>query len=254
MKLSILAIVALIAPMCPAATIFEDIVVRNYPLDPNATISVTNRDGAIWIYGANTSEAKIQAIKRAYTQERLDKIDIDISTTPQQLSIETKYPPASGWSFGDRSGTVDYVIVVPWTCKIERADLANGEVLIESMRGTARANLSNGRMFVHNCFGNVHAHVANGGVDVGFEWWEPQPFTIDAEIVNGNAHAYIPGDAALHMIASSLNGHVFSDFVDKQNRQPGGVRKIDMIVSGPSPAELKLSAINGSIKVVEAKY
>jgi hypothetical protein len=254
MRLSILAIVVLIAPICPAATIFEDIVVRNYALEPNATVRISNRDGAIWIYGANTNEAKIQAIKRAYSQERLDKIDIGISATAQKLSIDTKYPPAPRWSFADRSGTVDYVIVLPWTCKIERAELANGEVLIDGMRDTARANLSNGRMFVHNCFGNVEAQVANGGVDVAFDWWELHPFTVDAEIVNGNAHAYIPGDASFHVLASSVNGHVFSDFVDRQDRQPGGSSKIDMFIPGPSPAEVKLRAVNGSIKVVEAKY
>jgi DUF4097 and DUF4098 domain-containing protein YvlB len=254
MKLSILAVVALIAPICPAATIFEDTIVHDYSVEPNATLSIRNRDGAIWIYGADTHEVKIQAIKKAYSQERLDKIDIDISATPQQVSIETKYPLAPRSGLGDRSGTVDYVIVLPWTCKIERADLANGEVLIEGMRDTAYANLGNGRMFVHNCFANVHAQVANGGLDVAFDWWESESFAVEAEIANGNLHAYVPSDAAFHLLASSVNGHVVSDFVDKQDRQPGGVRKIDMVVSGSSSAEVKLHAVNGSIKVVEAKY
>jgi hypothetical protein len=256
MKMSILAIALLSsAHLLPAGPILEESVSQNAPLDPDATISIRNDDGAIWIYGADTREAKIQAIKKAYSQERLDAIKIDIVTTPQSLAIETKYPPKPRWSLRDRSGTVDYVIVVPWTCTVARADLANGEVLIDGMReAPVHTRLSNGRMFVHNCFGDVHAEVKNGGLDIAFEWWEGRKFSVDAKIINGNAHALLPGEAIFHLLATSVNGGVVSDFLGEQDRQRGGVPKIDIVIPGEPHAEMRLQAINGSVQVAESKF
>ena len=256
MNMSILAMALLSsATLVSAAPILEDIVAKNVPINPDARISIRNDDGAIWIYGADTGEAKIQAIKKAYSRERLDAIKIDIVTTPQSLSIETKYPPKPRWSLRDRSGTVDYVVVVPWTCTIERADLANGEVLIDGLReASVHARLSNGRMFVHNCFGDVHAQVTNGGLDVAFEWWEQHKFSIDAKIINGNAHAVLPGEAIFHLLATSVNGAVVSDFLGEQDRQRGGVPKIDISMPGEPQAEMHLQAVNGSIQIAETKF
>jgi DUF4097 and DUF4098 domain-containing protein YvlB len=153
----------------------------------------------------------------------------------------------------DRSGTVDYVIVVPWTCDIARADLTNGELLVEGMRGgEAHASLGNGRLFGHNCFTDLHVAVANGGLDIGYDWWEEHRFSLEAEIVNGNARAFIPGEAAFHLLASSVNGHVVSDFVEKEHRQASGATKIDMAVGGPAQTDIKVHAVNGSIKIAEA--
>lgn len=256
MKMSILAIALLGTTVAAvAAPILEYTVTSTVSLNSNATISIHNDDGAIWIYGADVREAKIQAIKKAYTQERLDQIKIDISATPERLSIDTKYPPRSKWTLRDRSGTVDYVLIVPWTCQIARAELDNGEFLVEGMREAAvHARLGNGRMFIHNCFAEIHAEVANGGLDVGYDWWEERPFSLDGKIVNGNVHAFVPGDAAFHLLASSVNGHVVSDFSAAQDRQRGGVPKIDIVIPGPVQAELRLEAINGSVQVAEIKY
>lgn len=256
MKLSILAIACLsMAANVGAAPILEDTFTRTIPLDANATISVRNASGTVWIYGADVREVKMQAIKKAYSQERLDAIQIDVSATAQSLSIETRYPPSARWSLRDRSGTVDYVLVVPWTCKIEQVELANGEVLIDGMRGAvARGRLENGRMFVHNCFGNTEVEVVNGGLDVGYDWWEERKFSVTTKAVNGNTHAFLPGDAAFHLLASSVNGHVVSDFSAGQDRQRSGARKIDIVVPGDPRAELNLQSVNGSIQVAEIKF
>jgi hypothetical protein len=70
--------------------------------------------------------------------------------------------------------------------------------------------------------------------------------------VNGNARASIPGDAAFHLSAASVNGHVASDFTEKENRRQDLVSNIDMSIGGTSEAEVKIRAINGSVKIAEA--
>lgn len=256
MKLSILAIAWLsTASAIFAAPVMEETVNKTITLSPDASITIQNEDGAIWIYGANIQEVRLQAIKKAYSQERLDSIQIEIASTPSHLSIDTKYPARQRWSWRDRSGTVDYLLVVPWTCTITKAHLTNGEMLIDGMRDSRlSATLVNGRMFLHNCFANITAEVSSGGLAMAYDWWESRKFSVDAKIVNGNAYALLPEDAAFHLIGSSKSGNVTSDFMSEQVRERGGQPKIDIVTPGDPKSEISLHAVNGSIQVAEIKF
>jgi hypothetical protein len=233
--------------------VVEEIVEQNYRIDPGATLSIRNTDGSIRIYGANIPELRLHAVKKAYRHERLQQIHVDVSAQSNAVSIETRFPPKPKWGFSDRSGTVDYILILPQFCSISRLELINGEVLIEGMRGNnVHANLVNGRLFGHNCFGDVHLAVTNGGLDVGYHWWEHRPFSVNVDVVNGNARAFIPSEASFHLLATSVNGHVASDFSDKQDRQRDGVTTIDTTVGGASEANVNIHATNGSVRIVEA--
>jgi hypothetical protein len=236
-----------------AAAVLEDVIEKTYVIDPRARVSIQNDEGSIQIYGADINELKMQAIKRAYNAERLAKISINVSVRPGEISIDTQYPPKPKWGWSDRSGTVDYIIILPWTCDVTRLELGNGEVVLEDMRGdNVHANLGNGRLYGHNCFSDLHVSVANGGLDIGYDWWETHRFSVDAQIVNGNARVFIPGEAAFRLAAASVNGHVASDFIEKEDRRQNGPTTVEALIGGPSETDIKIRAINGNIKIAEA--
>jgi hypothetical protein len=231
----------------------EEIVEQTYKVDPTATLSLSNTDGSIRIYGTDTTEIKLQAVKKTYSAERLSKISVNVSVQPGSVSIETNYPPKKTWGWGDRSGTVDYTLVVPRTCKISRLDLANGEILIDGMRGEAvHANLANGRLYAHNCFSEAHLSVITGGLDVSYNWWEQRKFSIDAQIVNGHMHVFIPGDASFHVVAETEDGLIDNAFAEQAQRTGDDLSKIDAVVGTNPEAELRLRARNGNIQIGEA--
>ena len=231
----------------------EQVSEKSYAVNQDANFSIRNMDGSIRIYGSNKPEVKVQAIKKAYSAERLNKIAVNVSVRPDFVSIETHFPPKQTWGLFDRSGTVDYVIVVPETAKISHLELANGEVLIDSMRGEdVHANLTNGRLFAHNCFGDLHLAVISGGLDVIYDWWEQRRFSVEAEIVNGNARAFVPGDASFHLVAEALNGKIANDFDAQEERNGGEVTKIDMVISTAAASDIKIRATNGNVKIAEA--
>jgi putative adhesin len=232
----------------------EEIVERTYQVGPAVRLSVSNADGAIRVYGADVTEIHVQAVKKAYSTARLRKIDINISTQPGSVSIETNYPPRKTWGLTDRSGTVDYTLVVPQTCVIAKLDLAAGEMLIEGLRGgSAHAHLRNGRLFVHNCFGDIDLTAENGGIDIYYDWWDEIKLSIKAEIADGGVRAFIPGDASFHLLAETEDGHVANDFAEKEQRQRD-VRKIDKIIGTQAGAEVRLHARNGNIKIAEVTF
>jgi hypothetical protein len=232
--------------------VLEEIVEQKYPLDPNAKFTLTNGDGSVRIYGADRPEMKLQAIKKAYTKDRLEKIDVSVAVQPGNVLINTKYPPKPKWGLSDRSGTVDYVIVLPWNCDVQQVDLGNGELLIEGMRGNeVHARLGNGRLFGHNCFTNLHLSIGSGGIDVAYDWWENHTIALDTTIREGNARVFIPSDAQFRLHAETANGHIFNDFSSKEDRIPGDRVKIDLSVGTEPNADLKLRALDGSINIKE---
>ncbi len=106
-----------------------------YTIEPRANIAIKNVDGTICIYGSSANEIRVQAIKRAYTPRRLKQIAVNVSVQPGCASIETNFPKKQTWGLFDRSGTVEYTIVVPQTANISRLELGNGEILVDGMHG-----------------------------------------------------------------------------------------------------------------------
>ena len=152
--------------------VLEETFEQLFAVEPNANITIQNGDGAVMVYGSNTNEMRVRAVKRAYQRARLEQIAIDVSTKPGSVSISTKFPPRSRWGLFDRSGTVDYTVTVPATANIARLELDAGEILVDGMRGqTTRARLGEGRMFARNCFTNLDVAIWRGNLILSYDWW-----------------------------------------------------------------------------------
>jgi hypothetical protein len=231
--------------------ILEETFEQFYRIEPTANLSIKNRDGVVRVYGSQASDMRVQAIKRAYTRERLKQIVVDVSVQPGAVSIETNFPSKPTWGLFDRSGTVEYTIVVPQTANVSRLESGNGEVLVEGMRGqTLQAQLERGRMLARNCFSNAFFSLGRGTLTLTYEWWEPGKFSIQANVANGNALVFLPGAAAFHLITEAPHGKVANDFVERAKRHAEEKSNMDTLVHGGGDAIIKLQAKNDDIKVV----
>jgi hypothetical protein len=235
--------------------VLEETFERLYTIEPNANITIQNGDGAVMVYGSNTSEMQVHAIKRAYRRSRLKQIAIDVSTKPGSVSITTKFPPRPKWGLFDRSGTVDYTVVVPATANIAGLELDAGEILVDGMRGAAtRARLGEGRMFARNCFTNLDLAIWRGNLILSYDWWEKSTFTAQASLAQGNAWAYLPVGGAFHLLAKAVHGEIFNDFETRAVAESAAARgmKVDALVNGGGEATIKFRVTEGNIKIVEA--
>ena len=239
----------------PAETsILEEVSDRHYPIDSlSPTISVSNRDGSISIYGAggDVREIRVETLKKAFTPERLKSISVRVNAQSNSISIETDVPQ-NRKLFSDRSGTVDLVIIVPQAATISKLELSNGEMLIEEMRSAeAHARLGSGRLFVHNCFGSIDIVIQTGNLGLFYDWWEDHDFSIRTKINDGNAFAFLPEEAAFHLIASSVTGKVANDFEEKEQRRPEGTNHADQLVGGAATPKIEIEANEGNIRIAE---
>ena len=242
----------LLANRATAGEVLEDVVERRFPLDPSGTFSLRAIDGTVEIFGTDSREVKIVAIKKAFSPERLNAIAIRVDARQNAVNIETTPPPAPRHHFSDRSGTVEYIINIPQTARIARVELPNGELVIDGMRGASiAASLGSGQLVTHNCFCDQTIHVNQGGLNVFFDWMEERPISIEAEIEDGNLSARLPTDAAFHMHAVAKQGHVSSDFSPMGTRQRDDDSEISEAIGDAPATKLTFRAAEGNIHVSE---
>jgi hypothetical protein len=251
-----IALIALGLSGCGKAEdgILEEITEQTYPLDPNAAVSIRNLDGSIRIYGSDKPEMIVQTIKKAYSAQRLKGIVAHVSVQTASAKIDTIYPPQpKRWSVADRSGTVDYNLVIPQTCRIASLELTNGEVMVEGMRGPGiSAKLGTGRLVSHNCFGDLRLSVVMGNLDLFFDWWERTKCSIGADVVNGNILAMIPSDASFTVAAESVNGKVASTFGSNSDTLAEHDHHWQLTVGSEASSDIRVRTTNGNIRIQES--
>ena len=233
----------------------EEIIEQKYDVNPDATLSVENIDGSIRVYGADKPEIVIQAIKKAYNAERLKGIVVDVKASQSGVAITTTYPPRKN-ALSDRSGTVDYIVVVPKTAKVTKLDLVNGEVLVDGLRNgsSARAHLVNGWLAGHNCFGDIDLSVETGRLDVGYDWWENHEFAIKAASTHGNIRAIFPSDASLNLSASATEGRIANGFQSSKTTSNDVIHSVAEVIGPDAQAVVSLEARRGNIRIDKLNY
>jgi hypothetical protein len=237
------------------STVLEEVVEQVYPIEPDANISIYNRDGAVLVYGSDDNELHVRAVKKAYSRERLNQIAVDVATKPGVVSVTAKSPPVPKWAFRDHSGTIDCTIVVPESVSISALDLNAGEVLLDSMSGQeVHARLSDGRIFARNCFTNLDLAVNRGTLTVSYDWWEEEKFSARVKVAQGNAWLWAPSDAAFHLLANVARGKIANDFNDLaiSAHSSGKEMNADQIINGGGEATIQIQVDQGNIKIGEA--
>lgn len=237
-------------PGAAGTQIFQETFEKTYSLNPSARFRLKNQDGSVWIYGANVSEMKVRALKKAYRKDRLEQINVNVVVRPDVVTIETTFPAKPKWGLSDRSGTVDYVIILPWFCDVEKVELGAGEVMIEGMRGNeVQAELGSGRMFGRNCYTDMRLSLAVGDLAVAYDWWESQAVAVNARNGNGNMQIFIPRDAQFRLHAETADGLVLTDFANEGS--PANRKSLELAIGDNPNGQMRIQAVNGSITVKE---
>ena len=252
-KCAVAALVAAVflSGVANSAEPLEDTFDETYTLDGDGTISIKNTDGSIRIYAADVDEVHVHAVKRAYSAARLNGIEVVANATSKALTIDTRYPPKPSGLFADKSGTVDYMLVVPMRTNIAACDLSAGEILIEGLQeGSAKAHLVNGWLAAHNCFVDTDVSLVNGRLDVSYDWWQPEKrFRANAVSVNGLVHVWIAPEMSAAISAATENGKIANSLDDENASPVSNTRSVEVAVGDGQGATLSLRSTDGNIRI-----
>ena len=232
-----------------ATKALEESLEQKYELDADATLSISNTDGSIRVYAAETSEILIQATKKAYTAERLKGIVVDVQASRKAVTINTTFPPRKN-ALSDRSGIVDYIVIVPQAIKITQLELVNGEVTIEGLRGgSAKTHVKNGWIAGQDCFADLDLTVETGRLDVFYGWWENHKFSVKGSSNRGILRAFLPSDASVMLNATSEMGRIINVFGPQKTGPNDTVRSLNTVMGVNAEAAIELKAGSGDIQI-----
>jgi len=240
-------VIALLATGSLFASVTEE-ETFSYRLDDGGRFSLSNVNGSVVVTGGDGDSVEIIAIKKADNQEDLDKIEIEISHSADEIIVETELGESNRWfSRGSNSGSVRYEVIVPLSTRLDSVETVNGNVNISGVSGKVFAESVNGDLEVSDLAGDVGLSTVNGSIEAEFARLEDQQ-RVKMETVNGRVTIDLPEDADVDISADTLNGGInASDFGLETDKGFVGSDLNGKIGNGG--ARLNIDTVNGSIKI-----
>ncbi|MDT7779578.1 MAG: hypothetical protein QOC99_2090 [Acidobacteriota bacterium] len=227
---------------------------QTYPLAGGGRVALSNLNGSVKVFAWERNEVKVDAVKRAYTQERLSEAKIKVDASPSRVRIETEYPE---YRWSDRDGerhenpaSVEYTLTVPRAAIIDEIDLVNGGLSIEGVTGPVHASSVNGRVVAAGLTGAVNLSVVNGRLEASLDRLNDSG-TVSLSAVNGALVVTIPSDSNALLHADTVHGQISNDFNLPVREGEYVGRDLEGRL-GQGGAHVRLSNVNGSITIRRA--
>jgi DUF4097 and DUF4098 domain-containing protein YvlB len=228
---------------------------QTYPLSSQGRISLSNINGSVKVTAWDRDEVKVDAVKLAYRQDRLDEAKITVRADANTVHIQTAYPErtqnfTSGEGRQNNPAKVEYTLMVPRSARIDSIELINGNLNIEGITGDVKGSSINGRVSGQGLMGDVKLSTINGTVEAVFSRLN-EAKTITLGSVNGPLTLIIPSDSNAEIKAGTVHGGITNDFgLPVRHGEYVGRDLAGQI--GQGGARIKLGNVNGSITIKHA--
>ncbi|MGA8270960.1 MAG: DUF4097 family beta strand repeat-containing protein [Candidatus Sulfotelmatobacter sp.] len=225
---------------------------QTYALAPDGRVELDNINGAVDISTWDQNEVKVDAVKYAYSKERLEEARIEIDSGKDHLSIRTRYPGHDqifNWGSHDNPAEVEYTLTVPRGARLDEIKLINGALDVTGTTGDVHASCINGRLDARNLSGRAELSTINGRLEAKFD--QLPGSSVELSSVNGSVGLTIPSDAKAEIEASTVSGGIENDFglhVNHHNFVGHDLRG-ELGSGGP---RIKLENVNGRIEIHHA--
>ncbi len=186
---------------------------QTYPLAAGGRVELSNVNGAVRITAWDQNQVKVDAIKYANSQKRLNEAQIKVNASASSVSIKTEYPDhdLTFNHFGDDNPAgVEYTVMVPRNARLDEIETVNGSLDITGLTGEVRAETVNGRLTAHGLAGRTKLETVNGRMDVQFDRLPNSRINLSS--VNGALEVTIPSNANAEVEASTVHGGISNDF------------------------------------------
>jgi DUF4097 and DUF4098 domain-containing protein YvlB len=226
-----------------------------YPFSAQGRIQIENINGAVHISGWDRNEIKVDAVKSAWSKERLDEAKIEVHADQNDFAIRTDYPDHDrSFNFGSdderhNPASVEYTITVPRQARLDEIKLVNGRLDVKDVSGEVNASCVNGRIQISNLQGPAKLDTVNGELDATVDQLPSSELKLSS--VNGKLRVTLPSDAKAELKASTVSGNISDDFGLPVTRHQYVGRSLHGQLAGGGTL-VKLSNVNGAIEIRHA--
>ncbi|HEX8175038.1 MAG TPA: DUF4097 family beta strand repeat-containing protein [Pyrinomonadaceae bacterium] len=256
---AVLAVLALIAAQAGAALAQDKVQEefhQTYQLSQAGRIQLENINGSVRVTGWDRNEVKVDAVKWAYTRERLDEAQIIVEPGTDSLRIYTRYPERNQNFRSDPQGklnnpaTVEYTLFVPRGARIDAIEIINGGVSLEGLTGDVRASSINGNVTARGLRGEAKLSTINGNLEADFNQLDAAK-SIALASVNGDVAITLPSDASANLRANNVHGGIKNDFgLPVRKGEYVGYDLAGQL--GQGATRIRLANVNGQITIRRA--
>jgi len=218
---------------------------QTYALAAGGRLSLSNVNGSVHVTAWDRNEVKVDAVKRARTQEALKEAEIVVDARADAIEIRTKYPENY---HGRDAASIDYTLTVPKGARLDQIRTVNGAIDVDGVTGEVRASSVNGAVSGQRLEGQVNLSTVNGRVEAGLLRMDASK-SVSLNSVNGQVSLRLPPDASLRLSAATVHGSIESDFdlpIRKIGFGPGG--NVETTI-GTGGADVRLHTVNGGIRL-----
>lgn len=229
---------------------------HQYPLASDGLVHLENITGSVHILAWDRNEVKIDAVKRAYSRQRIAEVDIKIDADPNAIHIKTRYPSSTTTWTNDEAhrynnpASVEYTLTVPRGARLGKVELINGPLDIDGLTGEVNLSCINGALTARHLKGIAKLSTINGKLQVTFDRLA-QLQTVSLNSVNGNIELSLSSDVSARINASTVHGGITSDFGFVVRRGDYTGRNLAGVL-GEGGSPITLSNVNGSINIRRA--
>jgi DUF4097 and DUF4098 domain-containing protein YvlB len=225
---------------------------QTYPLAAGGRVDLDNINGSVHITGWDRNEVKVDAVKYARSEQRLDEAKIRINAGADYIAIHTEYPDHEltfndgDW---DNPASVEYTLTVPRNARLNDIKLINGSLDVQDVAGEVRASCINGRLTARGLGGRAKLSTVNNRVEAQFDRLGNSP--VELSSVNGSVLLTLPSDAKAELEASTVSGHISNEFgLRVRDHQYVGHDLHGELAGGGT--RIRLSNVNGRIEIRRA--
>jgi hypothetical protein len=234
----------------PKGTELTEMFSQTYPITATGRVNIVNINGDVHVNVWDQNAVKVDAVKRAYSQQRLSEVTIDVGSFSDIVQIKTKYPENRSYNGSNREdswASVEYTLTLPRRAHLDGAELVNGSLDVDGVQGFVRASLVNGTVKASGLGGEVRLSTVNGGIEASVAALETAK-GVQLTSVNGSIVLIVPSGASADVKASTVHGGITNDFgLQVEDGQFVGHSMSGQIGSGG--ARIRLTNVNGSIAV-----
>ena len=224
---------------------------QSYPIAANGRIVLHNINGSVEIKAWDRNEVKVDAIKRAWSKERLQEATIQVNSTGDSISIRTEYPnhDRNSWNGKrDEPASVEYTLMVPRNARLADINLVNGNLDLEGVNGEVRVSCVNGRLTARKLGGRAELSTVNGKLDASLDQLSSP---VNVSSVNAAVLLTLPSDAKADIEASTVSGSISNDFGLRVSNHHWVGHELNGELGGGGPS-VHVSNVNGRIEIRHA--
>jgi len=225
---------------------------QTYTLAATGRVELENINGPVHISAWDRNEVKVDAVKRAWSKDRLQEAKIEADSSPDSLSIRTEYPghDHTFWNdhHHDQPASVEYTLTVPRNARLDEIKLVNGNLDVEGVNGEVRVSCVNGRLTARKLGGRAELSTVNGKLEANMDRLQS---SLDVSSVNAAVLVTLPSDSKADLEATTVSGSISNDFgIPVSNHHFVG-HDLHGELGGGGP-EVRVRNVNGRIEIRHA--